>query len=175
MSVHARSIRRASIGLACLLAAGCGGGDDDPPVAKASPAAVRTQHAAEFVKQAEPLCSQVSSAMAEAELPGSFPADIKEFDTKSKAMLAAIEQPFGELAGLTAPEGQEAAFGRFSHALESAVREAKQLRTLVEQGNDDTDALWLPRTNVVTHASEAMNEANTLALESCTQLTFKEA
>ncbi|MBE2316668.1 hypothetical protein DVA67_011830 [Solirubrobacter sp. CPCC 204708] len=157
-----------------LTVAACGGDDN---TADTIPAAARfsTQPLESFQQQAAPLCSQASAAMAKVELPSSFPADLEEFDTKSQAMLAAIEQPFRELAALKAPHGHEAVFEEFKTALESAVSQTEQLRELVEAGNDDTDALGLPRTNVKTHASQAMEAAETLQVEACTQLSFKEA
>lgn len=168
-----RTTRTASAALiGAVVLAGCGGNDGG---SASSSAAAETQPLDEFRAQADVICAPVSKKLAKTELPHSFPADIKEFDKKSRTMLAVIEEPFTKLAAIAPPTGQEAAFARFSTALTSAVAEAKQLRTLVEADNDDTDALWLPRTNVETHQAKAMNEAITLGLKSCDELDYKEA
>lgn len=155
---------------AAVVLAGCGGDGGS-----SAESAAATQPLAEFRTEADAICATVSKQLAKTELPHSFPADIKEFDKGSKTMLAVIEEPFTKLAAIAPPAGQQAAFARFSGALTAAVSEAKQLRSLAEAGNDDTDALWLPRTNVKTHQAKAMNEAVTLGLESCDELDYKEA
>lgn len=167
-----RTTRTASAALiGAVVLAGCGGKDDGTA---GSSAAAGNQPLDAFRAQADVICAAVSRELAQTELPHSFPADIKEFDKKSRTMLAVIEEPFTKLVAIAPPAGQEAAFARFSTALTSAVAEAKRLRALVEAGNDDTDALWLPRTNVATHHAKAMNEAITLGLESCDELDYKE-
>lgn len=151
---------------------GCGGDDGGEP---ASNAASRSQPPDQFRAKADAICESVSAELAKTALPHSFPADIEEFDEKSKKVIAVIEQPFTELAAMAPPQGQEAAYARFASALSAAVAEAKQIRTLVTAGNDDTDALWLPRTSVETHQAQAMNQATELGLENCDELDYKEA
>jgi hypothetical protein len=160
----------ATAALVAALCCGCGGDDDE----QAATAAARTQPPEQFREQAEPICESVSDEIAKTELPHSFPAELQEYDEKSRRMIAVIEEPFTRLASMDPPAGREAAYRRFATALTAAVREAKQIQSLVEAGNDDTDALALPRTNVVTHQAQAMNLAPQLGLESCGELTYKE-
>lgn len=146
-----------------ITATGCGGDESSDG----------SQSLAGFRKQAEPICEDVSKKLAKTELPHSFPAELEDFDKRSKQMLAVIAEPFDRLASLTPPEGREAEYGRFSKALKMAVAETRQIRRLVAAGNDDTDALWLPATNVPTHQAQAMNEATKLGLEQCESLDYK--
>lgn len=153
----------AAVAACAVAAAGCGGSESSGA----------SQSLDAFLQEADPICEQVSEQLAKTELPSSFPADIDEFDEKSQKMIAVIEEPFGRLSSLTPPDGRQAEYGRFSEALKQAVEQAKQLRLLVEAGNDDTDALWLPATNVETHQAQAMNEATKLGLEHCESLDYK--
>lgn len=158
-----RRVALTGLALLAIAAAGCGGEESQS-----------SQSLAAFQAEAEPICEQVSQRLAETEMPSSFPADIDDFDTKSKQMIVVIEEPFGQLSSLTPPDGHEAAYERFSAALIAAVAQARQIQTLVVAGNEDTDALWLASTNVATHQAQAMNEAARLGLEHCQTLDYKE-
>lgn len=171
-----KAVRTLAVAASCIVVAaavtGCGESDS-----KASADADTNEGAislASYREEAEPLCEQAAEQMGEVELPSSFPATLEDFDTGSKAVLEAIEEPYTKLADLDIPRGHEQEAERFSAALMDAVGDAKELRRLVEEKNDDTDALWLPRTNVTTHTGKAMNEAAELGLDACTDLSFKE-
>ncbi len=133
-----------------------------------------TTSLAAFRKAATPLCEDAADAMSKTVLPTSFPATLDEFDPKSEALLAAIEEPFTKLSKLDAPKGHEDEFASFSHAAADSVDQAKQLRSLVEAKNEDTDALYLPVVNVKTNLGTMMNAADELGLDACTDLAFSE-
>lgn len=159
-----RAIPFCALGAALLAACAGGGGN----ASSAAP-----QSMASFKAQAEPICEEVSAALAEIEPPSSFPAELDDFDQGSSKILAVIEGPYGELASLAPPEGYEDAFSQFAAALTAAVEQEKEVRRLVAEQNDDTDALWLLQTNVKTHQAQAMNHAAAMGIAHCTELNFK--
>ena len=176
--MHVRPIAVAvAVGLALLAATGCGGDDSDsaPTTSQAVAAsATETQSLASFQAKAEPLCESLKSKMAEVTPPSSFPADLAEWTPGAEGMLGAIEEDSAALAALTPPDEHTEEHEVFAASMAASVEAAKELQRLVQEENDDTDALYLPKTNVLTFQGNAMDVADTLGLPACSDLRFKE-
>jgi hypothetical protein len=133
---------------------------------------VNAQPIADFRAQADPICERIRKRNAKLTLPSSFPADIKDFDKGSKALIAAISDDYPALAKLKPPAGHEDDFARFSGSLSAVVTSAGKVQDLVKAGNEDTDALWLPVVQVKTDQGVAMDAAVAMGLSSCEDISF---
>jgi hypothetical protein len=175
--MNVRPIAVAAVGLALLVAPGCGGDDEDsaPTTSQAGAAAAETQSLASFQAEAAPLCESLQAKMSEVTPPSSFPADLAEYGPGADAMLAAIREDSTALAALTPPDEHAEEHAVFAQAMTASVEAAEELQRLVTEENDDTDALALAKTNVVTFQGNAMDVADTLGLPACTELTFKDS
>ncbi len=169
---------RAVLGVAglCLVAvvplAGCSDSSDESTATTTSEASVKTQPLSDFQAAANPICDRVSAALSDVVAPSTVPATLEDFDTGSAATLAAVEEDYTALAALDPPSGHEAEFETFATSLTGVIEQANQIQRLVDEGNDDTDALWLPQAQTDTLHGQAMDAAAVLGLEGCTSLAY---
>jgi len=163
------------IAAACLAAslalAACSDSDSSE---NADTTASDSQPMTDFLAAATPICDRASAALARVQAPSSFPAVLEDFGEGAKATLAAIEAEYTELAALDPPASNEAEFAIFAQSLSDVIVRAEQLQQLVSEGNDDTDALWLPQVQIDTLHGKAMDAAAAMGLDSCTTLNYSE-
>lgn len=152
----------------CAAVAGCG----SSPAHDAKTAPAATQTPAAFVAQATPICRRVAAKNARAPVPSSFPADLEEYGTKARGIVAAIAADYRDLAHLSPPAGAASTYAAFADALTATVASAREVVRLARIGNGDTDALGLPAQQLMTDNARAMEAAAALGLDACTKLDF---